>query len=287
VTARWLVRFLLLVAGLSVAGLSALGGCSSGVVLPQRSAVPSPSPSAPPESPSPPQPVVRCGGPSASARMVAPQAVDGTALAGAELGSGTRGVLLVPELGSRSLCGWWEYAAYLAGRGYHVLLFDHRCVGFSRCPTSAGTRDGLMDDIQGSIAALRAAGARSVVLVGASQGACEVLIAGARRLAGVAGIVALSPDELGVALAGPPVATATQAAPALTLPVLVAVAPYDQDAPVADVQALYAAVAARDKHLAVVNEQPGVHGWDLVTAGPNGRPAFAATVESFLAAHLS
>jgi pimeloyl-ACP methyl ester carboxylesterase len=241
-----------------------------------------------------PHPSVRCGLPAAAGRQVVLRASDGVQLDATITGTGTRGVLLVPELGRQNLCGWWDYAAFLAGRGYLVLLFDHRCTGYSGCPVGGSAAAGLMADIDAATAALRAAGARRVTLVGASQGGAEVLIAGALastaaatggpNLAGVSAVAAFSPDQTSVQLAGPPFATAEQAAPALRLPVLVAVAPADANVSVEEVRALFARVPSRGKQLVVDSTQPGVHGWDLLAAGPAGkRPATSDKLLAFLA----
>ncbi|MBO0869579.1 MAG: hypothetical protein J2P15_13535 [Micromonosporaceae bacterium] len=280
-----------------------LAACTT-AQLPLPTGSGSPDPSHPPVSPTPsvealrpaPHPSVRCGMPTAPARQVVLRASDGVQLDATIAGTGSRGVVLVPELGRQSLCGWWDYATFLAGRGYQVLLFDHRCTGYSGCPVGGSAAVGLVTDIEAATAALRAAGASRIALVGASQGGAEVLIAGALArsgttapggpgaFAGVSAVAAFSPDETGVQLAGPPYATAEQAAPALRLPVLVAVAPADANAPLDRVQALFARIAAPGKQLVVDSAQPGVHGWDLLSAGPDGkRPATSGRLLAFLA----
>ena len=152
------------------------------------------------------------------------RAADGMRLAAIETGAGGRGVVLIPEHGAAGKCGWWEFAAYLAAHGYHVLLFDHRCTGQSGCGPGAGGT-GLMSDIRAAVARLRQDGAARVALVGASQGGSEALIAGTEPALDVTGLVALSADELTVPLASPPdPATALAAVPRLRRPALFAVA---------------------------------------------------------------
>jgi pimeloyl-ACP methyl ester carboxylesterase len=154
------------------------------------------------------------------ARTFTVRTADGVQLAAAEVGSGRRGVVLVHELGQRGLCGWWDYAAHLSSRGFHVLLFDHRCAGQSGCPAGASMDDALMSDIEAAVGQLRADGAVRVVLVGGSQGASEALIAASVAPHGVVGVVCLSADELTPPLAGPPYPhTAYAAAPKLGPPV--------------------------------------------------------------------
>ena len=58
---------------------------------------------------------------------------------GLELGTGTRSVVLVHELGGGGLCGWLPYGRYLAAHGIHVLLYDTRCTGASRRMPSCWT----------------------------------------------------------------------------------------------------------------------------------------------------
>lgn len=179
----------------------------------------------------------RCGPPDATATAVRTPS-SGAELRGYEVGSGPRGVLLVPERGGLGLCGWWPYAVELAGRGLRVLLFDDRCTGASSCPTRPAP-DGLLDDITAGVDQLRRDGAPRTVLIGASQGAAEVVIAGTRPPAGVVGVVALSADELTESLAAPPYpATARAAAPELRLPCLFAVAADDPYVSVVDSQEL-------------------------------------------------
>jgi predicted alpha/beta hydrolase len=208
-------------------------------------------------------------------------------LAGFEAGTGSRGVLLVPEAGSAGACGWWPYAAYLARRGFHVLAFSHRCQGSSDCPAGG---QGLLADIAAAARVLHGAGASRVALLGASQGGSEVLIAAARRAGGtgpVAGVAALSADELDQQLAAPPgPRTAVEAAAAVRVPVLLALAPDDPYVSLAGTSALFAALGtpAAGKRLLVQPTGAG-HGWEMVDAAPGGHePPLAARLAAFLRA---
>jgi len=225
-----------------------------------------------------------CGPPGAPGRLVTVTAADRVRLTAATAGSGRRGVLLIPERGPAGLCGWWAYAARLSRSGYRVLMFDHRCTGDSGCPAGAAGRD-LMADIRGSVSWLHRAGAVSVVLMGASQGASEAVIAATRPPSGVTGVVVLSADELTTPLArGPYPRTALAAVPRLRLPVLFAVAAGDPYVSVAATRRLVAAARSPGKRLVVLPEDSG-HGWDLVspTAGTSAGAAFLRTVGAFLA----
>jgi dienelactone hydrolase len=225
----------------------------------------------------------RCGPPAAPGRLTSIRAADDVRLAAAEAGSGPRGVVLIPELGPRGKCGWWDFAAYLAKHGYHALLFDHRCTGESACPSGQAASE-LMPDIQGAVGWLRQQGAAQVALVGASQGGSEALIAATRPPHAVTGVVALSADELTTPLARPPYpSTADSAVARLRLPALFAVATADPYVSVRETRHLFARAGSRRKHLSVLPDGVG-HGWDLVSAGFAGgtRPAFSRTVLAFL-----
>jgi pimeloyl-ACP methyl ester carboxylesterase len=228
----------------------------------------------------------RCGPPDTSATAVSIPST-GATLVGYEVGSGPRGVVLVPEKGALNLCGWWPYAAYLAGRGYHVLLFDHRCAGRSSCPAARNPND-LMDDLVAVTARLSQDGAAGIVLIGASQGGSEVVILGSRPPAGTVGVVALSADELADPLAADPYpTTAAAAAPHLMLPALFVVAADDPYVSVVDSQRLETAVPVGHPRLVVEPAGRG-HGWDLLIPASDGsRASPDPDILAFLTARLT
>ena len=233
---------------------------------------------------SPPGPVTEvCGPPNAPGHLTTIRASDGVRLAAIEAGSGERGVVLIPELGAAGKCGWWDYAAYLAARGFRVVLFDHRCTGASNCPPSGTAPTGLTSDIQGAVIRLRQQGARAIALLGASQGGAEALITATLPQRGVTGVAALSADELSTSLAADPYpATALAATARLRLPVLFAVAEGDPYVSVQQTRQLYQEAGSRRKQLVILGPDQG-HGWDLVTAQPDGsRPIFSRTLLAFL-----
>jgi pimeloyl-ACP methyl ester carboxylesterase len=224
-----------------------------------------------------------CGPPKAPGRLIRIRAADGVQLAAIEAGAGKRGVVLIPELGAAGKCGWWDYAAYLAAHGYHVLAFDHRCTGESACPSGTAATD-LISDIHGAITRLREAGAARVVLMGASRGGAEALIAATVPPQGVTGVVALSADQLAQQLACPPYpATALAAVRHLRLPVLFAVAAADPYVSVQETRQLLAMAKSRSKQLLLLKAGAG-HGWDLLwPAHPGGpRPAVSRAILAFL-----
>ena len=233
---------------------------------------------------SPPGPVTAvCGPPNAPGRLTTIRASDGVRLAAIEAGSGKRGVVLIPELGAAGKCGWWDYAAYLGARGFRVVLFDHRCTGESTCPPSGTAPTGLTSDIQGAVIRLRQQGATAIALLGASQGGAEALITATLPQRGVTGVAALSADELSTSLAADPYpATALAATARLRLPVLFAVAEGDPYVTVQQTRQLYREAESRRKQLVILGPDQG-HGWDLVTAQPDGsRPIFSRTLLAFL-----
>jgi predicted alpha/beta hydrolase len=211
--------------------------------------------------------VQRCGGPATPSTPVDVVSHDGAVLATYESGTGHRGVLLVPELGNRNLCGWWSYASFLARHGFRVLLFDHQCAGQSTCPTDEDASS-LIEDIEAATAALTRDGAQRIVLIGASQGGAEVVIAGAHLSSDVAGVVALSADSLDEDLATRPIApTAKEAASSLRVPCLFAVARGDPYVSVVETRHLVASVPASAKRLIIEPSDSG-HGWDMLTSAP-------------------
>ena len=261
----------------------AAAGCAGPSAAPATGTASSPATVSEPTAPAPAAISQVCGPPDAPGRLTTIRAADGVRLSAAEAGSGERGVVLIPELGLRGKCGWWDFAAYLAAKGFRVLLFDHRCTSESACASGDAAAD-LMSDIRGAVSRLRQEGAAKVALVGASQGGSEALIAAALPQRAVAGVVALSADELTMPLASHPYPrTALDAASQLRLPALFAVATQDPFVSVRDSRHLFAVTGSHSKHLIVLSAGAG-HGWDLVSSAVPGdaRPAFSRTVVAFL-----
>ena len=183
---------------------------------------------------------------------------DGERFPAAVVGRGSTGIVLANE-SDLDLCAWLPFARTLAGRGARVLLFDYG----ARPPQSEVAAAGRW---------LRAAGARRLVLVGASEGAKAALIAVAHdpRLADA--VVALSPER---ALGGTDV---TPSARALRVPVLFAVSRQDPYS-ATDTPALARAAPTGEARLV---ETPGAeHGVALLRGPPAA--TVAAAVYTFLA----
>ena len=232
----------------------------------------------------PPPPAQRCGAPDRAANTLTLRTADGVRLDAAQVGEGPKGVVLVHESGGKALCGWWPFAVRLADQGFHVLLFDLRCFGFSACPRGV-KRSNYVADVAAAAAKLRALGAASVEVVGASMGGSIALVSGV-RVAKVAAVTDLSGDELSAPFGrkGHRL-TANQAARRIRLPVLFAVARADPYVRVSSVRSLYRHVHARGKALSILPATEG-HGWDLLQRQDGSWSAFAGRLIRFLQAHV-
>lgn len=190
-------------------------------------------------------------------------AADGVSLAGARLGTGPRGIVLINEEDG-DMCRWARYAIGWAAAGYHVLAFDLRCHGRSGC---VGARD-YVADTSAAVAALRAAGATRVVLVGASVGAAVAVVTAAHLPDQVHGAVSLSARGLTtlVAPAGREPRTPLAARPLLRVPLLLMYAEHDRFAmPAREAAEFVNGAPSPDKRLVVF---PGtVHGTHMLLTG--------------------
>jgi dienelactone hydrolase len=147
----------------------------------------------------------------------------------------------------------------------HVLVYD------------LGTTDYVAEAVA-AVAALKARGAATITLAGASLGGTVALTA-AGHGAGVAAVAALSADELTTPVSATAPRTVGEAAPLLKLPVYVAVADADPYVTVADEQALTKAMPGP----VMFRPQPATagHGWDML-GGPDQRTPLAAELAAFL-----
>lgn len=177
------------------------------------------------------------------------------------LGSGTRGVVLSNQ-SNYEMCRWFPFARTLADRGYLVLLYNY--------PSGDAVAD-----VRAAAATIRSAGARQVVLVGASKGAKASLLAAAALSPPVQGVVSLSAEE---SLQGRDVVAATAG---LRVPLLVVTATNDPYGSNLVAPRLIAAAKSLDKRLIAV--PGGDHGEDLLTGAAAGTVAPAVT--SFLSGH--
>ena len=211
----------------------------------------------------------RCVGGADRNRVVRFTAPDRTRLIGLALGSGPRGIVLAHQGGGAppDLCSWLPYARHLVGRGYRVVLFDHRGFGSSGSARTVANLKRVDLDVIAAVSMLRRRGARSVVLMGASLGGTAVVAAGAAIVPRVNGVVTLAGAESYVRIDG------IAAARRLTAPALFISAERDFDFP-EQARRLYEAAASADKELAIV--PGGEHGTPLLRD-----PAVLARVDAF------
>lgn len=226
-----------------------------------------------------PQPSRRCGAPDQPAVTLRFPARDAVSLAGAIVGHGPVGVVLLHEYPG-PMCGWWPYAVYLAHHGVQALLFDFRCAGLSSCPPRG--RADPVADVAGAMRVLRARGARSVALVGASLGGVVAVIAGGQL--NPAAIVDLSGERDLTGLVPGPRLNSYAAAAQLHVPALFAVARDDRYVSVADMRAIYEHARSRVKHLLLLPAGSG-HGWDLLQTIGGGWTRLAPELVSFVLSH--
>jgi alpha/beta superfamily hydrolase len=221
----------------------------------------------------------RCTEPGVHAEPIRFRTRDGVTLAGAVVGSGPVGAVLIHQY-PRDYCGWLPYAGYLARHGVRALLFDLRCFGQSPCPP--GGRGHAIDDVAAAMAEARRRGARRVALVGASMGGAIAVVAAARLHP--AAVVDLSGERDTTALTPGIDANAGAAAQGVTAPALFAVARGDRYVPVPDMRAVERRVRSSTKRLIVLPAVAG-HGWDLLFGVGTRWSPLAATVAAFIRRH--
>lgn len=177
---------------------------------------------------------------------------DGIELTGEFRGSGGVGVVLAHAFPA-DRASWADFADFLQGKGYLTLTFDFRGYG-----DSAGDRDipEIWRDVLAAASRLRARGAESIVLVGASMGGTASLIAASRT--DVNGVVTLSAPTTFMGLVAPPEVLA-----AIDEPKLFLAAEGDASAPESAL-ALYERSSGA-KRVEIVNGES--HGTELLEGG--------------------
>jgi pimeloyl-ACP methyl ester carboxylesterase len=255
------------------------------------SAAPRPAASPPTATASPPSgssPAVRsaglarrCGPPDVPSTVHRIRSTDGVTLAAASVGSGPRGVLLLPQSDGDS-CGWWSFGGpWLAGRGYRVLMVDLRCFGESTCPSRPQKIGERLADVRAAAAWLRAAGARTVAVVGVSMGGTVAIAAAADDQVSAAAAVDVSGELTDTVLRSTPPLSARTAVAHLRAPVLYLTA--EQDLGVdhaADLRWLERAPAGTVTSTVVPDS--GDHGWSLLTTDGTTPSRWALEMEAFL-----
>lgn len=202
------------------------------------------------------------------------RAADGTKLVGHRFGGkrpGKRTAVVLAHMSEGDLCSWTPYARRLAGKGFFVFPFDLRGHGFSEGVQNHGK---AAADMVAAVRAIRALGARKIVVGGASLGGIAAVIAAPSLRPPVQGVVSVSgPAEIAGEL------NARPAAPRLRIPTLYVAAEQDQSPPydfAAEARELYEATGTAEKRLELV---PGaLHGTFLV----DGSSRVRALLERFL-----
>jgi alpha/beta superfamily hydrolase len=261
--------------GLLAALLVAAAGCG-GDAHPAASKRATPAPTVAPASTAD----QGCGEASVGAQMIRFRTSDGVTLAGAVVGSGPVGAVLIHEY-PRDYCGWIPYAGYLSRHGVRALLFDLRCFGRSACPDGRGH---AITDVAAAMAEVRRRGARRVALVGASMGGAIAVVAAARLHP--AAVVDLSGERDTTGLTHGIAADAGAAAPGVTSPALFAVARGDRYVPVPDMRAVARRVRASTKRVIVLPAVAG-HGWAMLVGTATEWSPLAATVAAFIRRHAA
>jgi pimeloyl-ACP methyl ester carboxylesterase len=195
----------------------------------------------------------------------------GSRLEANSVGSGQVAAVFLHEVGGTGMCGFWPYAKWLTAHYPVRAILVNRCgYGASRCPSVPLGDSAIIAETAPAVEWARAHGATRVSLVGSSYGGGDALQA-AGVIPHVAAVVDISGDGNDTG------ADDTADARRLQVPALFAVAPADRYCRLDLLQALYAATPARPKQFAVINELPGIHGWDLLT-DLNGQPERLATL---------
>ncbi|GIF74757.1 alpha/beta hydrolase [Asanoa siamensis] len=194
--------------------------------------------------------------------------VDGaTNLAGLIGGSGSVGVVLAHQA-EADLCQWILGFNELIGKGYRVLAFDFHGHG-----ASSSSEAGFETDVVAAAAALRTAGATSIVLVGASMGGTF----------SIAATPAITPPVSGVVSVSGPLAyggvSAEQAASKVRVPALYLA--QQDDGLFGDAALTFEAASTASPDAQALVTPGTIHGVPLITEGGDAklRQAFFAFLE--------
>ena len=252
--AAGLNRGKLLAATSSAAVCALAAGCGGHPSLQPR---PKPDP--------PPTIIAECGAlQSTHARARWLKTSDAQRLYAITTGSGTTGLVLVPESPPGNACGWLPYIATLERAGLRVLALDYRGTGdsivrHSRNPYAFGR------DLAAAVEQLRRDGAKKVILVGASFGGAAAIEFAPQM--DVDGVISLSGET---ALPEYHV-DALSAAPHLHVPLLIVGTRHDGYLSVGQARTILHNAGGSDKHALFF---PGAwHGWDIVENAPYAREA--------------
>lgn len=251
----------LVLAAVATAGCSAGSGSS---VAGRPSANPHPTSASGATSPSDPAPSPTASVPCDTAGMQATTIVDAAGrrrLEAAVTGSGSTTVVFVHESGSTGMCGFADFAAWVArSRHARALLVEQCGYGGSRCPDMSEAGSTWIGATRVAIAWARAHGARRVVVVGASYGGTVALAVGSGTPR-VDAVADLSGER---SIGG---LDAVRLARSVRVPLVLGVAPGDRYVSVEEMRAVAAAAAPTHPRL-LVSDLQGAHGWELLADSP-------------------
>jgi hypothetical protein len=182
---------------------------------------------------------------------------------GVLLGDPRRAVIFTPTQ-NRNVCEWLSFAQDLAARGYGAALYNHN----GNTPPD--------QQLASVVAEVRTRGAKSVVLVGAADGACTSLASAAAIVPKVNGVVAISPNRQ---LTGEE--SIADEVRRLWLPLLFASASVDAGNSALAARAYEAVAPGTDNQVVVVGGSS--QGVDLLASADGAQ--VQAAVEAFLKAH--
>jgi hypothetical protein len=248
---------------LVVLGLVTACGGEPEAAAPTRTPVPLPSAT-------PTSVADRCKVPVESAELVELAGPDGSVLTAATVGTGATAAVYLHQTSNSGFCGWVAYAAWAAERGVRGLLVDLCSWGRSRCSGDFGGDPAAQVEL--AVDWMRAQGATSVTLVGASLGGVTAL--GVGQEAGADAIIDLSGP---FSYTGLP--TAAEAAPRVTVPLLVAMAAGDAQMEPAKVKAAFGTSPATVKRYV---ETDGGHGWGMLNDGTDADPSWTPLATTVL-----
>ena len=271
----------------SVVSLLVAAGCGSGSDAesgPERASATSesaPSVTEPSET-SAPTPAVpaggpvtaRCGPPDADARWITLHGSDRNRLAAVVVGDGPATAVFSHQTGVSGLCGFWPFAVWLAEQhGIRSVLLDHCGVGGSTCADDDFSANRVAQ-LKLAMTWARTHGATRLSSVGASLGGTTVTVAAAQTQSDA--VVNLSGPVTWIGL------DARRAAPRVTEPTLLVVAPDDSVVTTAQFKALRSSLGSRTT---AFMQPPAGHGWELLDTsdGPPFQPSgVARTVAAWI-----
>ncbi|NNM46699.1 dienelactone hydrolase family protein [Knoellia koreensis] len=212
----------------------------------------------------------RCKVPFDGGELISLDGPDGSVVTGASIGDGETAAVYLHQTAPSGFCGWVSYAGWAAGKGVRGVLIDLCGWGKSQC--KGAFAEDPTAQVKLAVDWTRQQGAKRVTIVGASLGGATALAAGGK--AGADGVVDLSGP---FSYQGLP--TAAEATPAITVPLLIAMATTDLEMEPAKVEAALKASPAKQKRY--VATESG-HGWGMLNKGTDADPQWTPLATTVL-----